>query len=244
MERTEYIGEDSYLFYDIETGCLYKHNGLPGGEPICGGGPGGGGGVESYPTVGDFPTTGMEDVIYIAEDTNIIYRWDTGTTAYIPLTASPGSDNVEEYPTLAAFPATGTTNVLYIAADSNLLYRWDGAGYVPVSGESNSHDYGTVTIPASGTAAVYSIVPAGNLSLKFIISATDTVTGDFATSEVLGSYKILDNTVSHNHYSLLGDKIKYKPDLVYTGPNVQLNIVNNEANPVTVNVIRIPTQPL
>lgn len=247
MERAEYIGEETYLFYDIETGCIYRHNGLPGGELIAscfGGGGTGEQNVDEYPTVGDFPAVGMQNVIYIAADTNIIYRWDTTGAAYVPLTAEAGSDNVESYPGLGSFPATGEANVIYIAEDTNLLYRWDGAAYVPVGGNTDSHEYGTVTIPASSTATLYSTVPAGNLSLKFIISAVDTVNGDFATAEVLGSYKSLDNAVSHNHYSLLGDKIKYKPELVYSGPDVQLNIVNNEVNPVTVNVIRIPTQPL
>jgi hypothetical protein len=289
MERTEYIGEDSYLFYDIETGCLYKHNGLPGGEPICGGGPGGGGGVESYPTIGDFPTTGIEDVIYIAEDTNLLYRWDgaayvlvggagpggtdnvdtyadlgsfpvTGAAdviyiaddtniiyrwdgiSYVPLTAAAGTKDVYEYADLASFPGTGQADVLYIAADTNILYRWDGSTYVPVGGDN--HEYATVTIPASSTATLYSVLPAGNLSLKFILSIVDTVDGRFATSEVLGSYKLLDNSVSHNRYSVLGDKIKYQPDLVYAGPAVQLNIVNNDVNPIKVKLVRVPTQPL
>lgn len=242
MDRTEYVGEETYLFYDIETGCIYKYNGLPGGELIAGCGAGGAGNdnVDTYPSLGDFPATGDADVIYIAEDTNIIYRWDGAT--YIPLTASGATDEVFEYTDVGSFPPAGDSEVIYIAADTNIIYRWDGSGYVPLSG--GGHDYSTITIPASSAGTLYSIVPAGNLSLKFIISAVDTVNGNFASSEVLGAFKLLDNSVDHTHYALIGDRIKYQPNLVYSGPNVQLNIVNNEGNPLTVSVMRVPTLPL
>jgi hypothetical protein len=242
MDRTEYIGEETYLFYDIETGCIYKYNGLPGGELIAGCGAGGAGNdnVDSFPSITNFPAPGAADVIYIAEDTNIIYRWDGST--YVPLNASGVSDEVLEYTDAGSFPAVGETETIYIAADTNIIYRWDGSGYVPLSG--GGHDYATITIPASSTVALYSIVPAGNLSLKFIISAVDNVNGNFASSEVLGAFKLLDNSVDHTHYALIGDRIKYQPNLVYSGPDVQLNIVNNEVNPLTVSVMRVPTLPL
>jgi len=35
-----------------------------------------GGGVEEYANIGAFPVTGETDLIYIAADTNLIYRWD------------------------------------------------------------------------------------------------------------------------------------------------------------------------
>jgi len=31
----DYIGEETYLFYDIETGCLRQYDGTPGGIPAC-----------------------------------------------------------------------------------------------------------------------------------------------------------------------------------------------------------------
>lgn len=32
--------------------------------------------IDSFPTKDDFPATGREDVIYVAKDTNFMYRWD------------------------------------------------------------------------------------------------------------------------------------------------------------------------
>lgn len=31
----DYIGEETYLFYDIETGCIRQYDGTPGGKPAC-----------------------------------------------------------------------------------------------------------------------------------------------------------------------------------------------------------------
>jgi hypothetical protein len=41
--------------------------------------------VEEYPNLASFPLVGTADTIYIALDTNIIYRWNTGTSAYVEL---------------------------------------------------------------------------------------------------------------------------------------------------------------
>lgn len=242
MDRTEYIGEETYLFYDIETGCIYRYNGLPGGELIAGCGAGGSGddNVDAYPTLAAFPATGAADVIYIAEDTNLIYRWN-GTNYVLLSASSVGADNVDTYANVAAFPPVGTADVIYIDASTNTLYYWNGSAYVPTG---TGHDYAVVTIPASSSATLYTVSsPTANLTLKFIVSAA-TSGGDFASSEVLGSYKNSDNSVSHNHYSLLGDRLNYQPILAYSGSDVQLNIVNNEANPLTVSVMRVPTLPL
>lgn len=41
--------------------------------------------VEEYANLASFPLVGTADTIYIALDTNIIYRWNTGTSAYVEL---------------------------------------------------------------------------------------------------------------------------------------------------------------
>jgi len=41
--------------------------------------------VEEYASLSAFPLVGVADTIYIALDTNIIYRWNTGTSAYVEL---------------------------------------------------------------------------------------------------------------------------------------------------------------
>jgi hypothetical protein len=41
--------------------------------------------VEEYASLSAFPLVGTADTIYIALDTNILYRWNTGTSAYVEL---------------------------------------------------------------------------------------------------------------------------------------------------------------
>jgi hypothetical protein len=41
--------------------------------------------VEEYANVAAFPLVGVADTIYIALDTNVLYRWDTGLTSYVEL---------------------------------------------------------------------------------------------------------------------------------------------------------------
>ena len=41
--------------------------------------------VEEYANFAAFPLVGVADTIYIALDTNVIYRWNTGTSAYVEL---------------------------------------------------------------------------------------------------------------------------------------------------------------
>jgi hypothetical protein len=41
--------------------------------------------VEEYPSFSSFPLVGVADTIYIATDTNILYRWNIGTNAYVEL---------------------------------------------------------------------------------------------------------------------------------------------------------------
>ncbi|HBT93157.1 MAG TPA: hypothetical protein DEB23_02600 [Chitinophagaceae bacterium] len=41
--------------------------------------------VEEYANLAAFPLVGVADTIYIALDTNVLYRWDTSTNAYVEL---------------------------------------------------------------------------------------------------------------------------------------------------------------
>jgi len=167
LDSSEYVGEDTYLFYDIDTGCIRRSDGVtPGGVEV---GPGcGGSGIAAWGSI----TGNIEDQLDL---------------------------------------------------------------------EPRLNEQATATIGAGATTTILSFAPTLNAGDKYIISVVDTVTGEVAASEVLGTYKALDNSVSHNHYSKIGDKIKYKPSLVYNAPDVEFTITNNEANPITVSVTRVPT---
>ncbi len=46
--------------------------------------------IDTYPTVADFPAVGAADVIYIAEDTNRMYRWAGAGVGYVFIPSGAG----------------------------------------------------------------------------------------------------------------------------------------------------------
>lgn len=48
---------------------------------------GGGGGIVSKPTFNDFPQTGSQSLLYLAEDTNELYSWSNNSQSYEPVVA-------------------------------------------------------------------------------------------------------------------------------------------------------------
>jgi hypothetical protein len=100
--------------------------------------------VEEYANFAAFPLVGVADTIYIALDTNIIYRWNTGTSAYVELSPNivsslmfndangfDGTINlVGSVATLTITTALTTGSVGFIGASGALLqdnanFFWD-----------------------------------------------------------------------------------------------------------------------
>ena len=70
-----------------------------------------------------FPIIGDEDILYIATDENVFYRWDSQVAKYVQLTSKDVSYNdLKDIPKLNGVPITGEkTNEEYgIEAISNL----------------------------------------------------------------------------------------------------------------------------
>ena len=100
--------------------------------------------VEEYANLAAFPLVGVADTIYIALDTNILYRWNTGTSAYVELSPNivsslvfndangfDGTINlVGSVATLTITTALTTGSVGFIGASGALLqdnanFFWD-----------------------------------------------------------------------------------------------------------------------
>ena len=100
--------------------------------------------VEEYPNLAAFPLVGVADTIYIALDTNVLYRWDTGLTSYVELSPNiinslvfsdaNGFDGtislVGSVATLTITTALTTGSVAFIGASGalsqdNANYFWD-----------------------------------------------------------------------------------------------------------------------
>ena len=137
VDSSLYVGEDTYLFYDIDTGCIRITDGTPGGKSACIEGIAGG--VNWGTIVGDINT--QTDLISLIGNyiplsekgaANGVATLDSG--GLIPATQLPSYvDDVLEYPDLASFPTPGETGKIYIALDTGTTYRWSGTTYVALT---------------------------------------------------------------------------------------------------------------
>ena len=139
------------------------------------------GGIFDYPSTVSFPTVGSADVIYIASDTNVTYRWDSTVPGYVPVGKNP--TNIQGYSTLSGFPASGATDVIYIAKDTNTTYRWTGSAYVSI-GDGNVKPYATsASFPATGQTSSLYIAQNTNTTYRWDATTSSYVAvGDGASS--------------------------------------------------------------
>jgi len=241
IDSAEYVGENTYLFYDVETGCIRISDGTPGGRPACIEGISGS--VKQFAQFIDFPAVGEADVIYIDLATNSSYHWNNNRYMSLGGTGS-GTNNVQEYPTESDFPVIGDVDIIYIDASSDLLYRWNGTSYVLVGSAdsgSNENDFATGDVQSGSQTTIYSTTPTANLSLKFIVSIRDEVSDLFASAEVLANYKESTGVIQYTHYAKIGDPINYKVVVQSSGPSAILQVLNNSSNTLSVNVTRVST---
>ncbi len=198
QEFEEYVGEYSYIFYDIETGCMRIWDGTPGGKPICDGAVG---------PIGDILLELQYIRDFIGKDLEGIEDPSYSSTIVITQNAS-----LEQ--AISELDAVNAPNPL---------------------------EQGTVLIAPGATETVISYAPLLNSASKYIVAALNTVNGEYAVSEVLGTYKATDDSVVHTQFNKMGDKVLHTPNLTYSSPNIEFVVTNNDVNPISVSVTRIPT---
>lgn len=137
----------------------------------------------SYPTSGDFPDTGENNVLYEAADTGILYRWNAETSLYEPWGA--GSSNTLHY--IAALSQTGTN------APVATVIRNDFDGEI-VWNRINTGSY-TATLVGAFTGTIRVIPPSNWDSGVFSEGWTRTTVGVSSTDEIyLLTHQLKDST--------------------------------------------------
>ena len=142
--------------------------------------------IQNYSTLAAFPAVGTADIIYVADDTNVSYRW-TGS-AYIGVGSAGGGGTTD-----ASLLTTGTLN----------------SARLPTSGvAANTYTNATVTVDAVGrvtsAASGATVVPfnGGLITNDLqIYKLNPAVT--FTKSASGGSNQILGYTVASARWSLL-----------------------------------------
>lgn len=99
-----------------------------------------------------------------------------------------------------------------------------------------------VTIPAGRTVVVDNqvAVPAHS-AVKWLVGINESAAGTTMVGELLTNYQLGSSTTSDLWYSLLGDSLSIVVSTALVGGNIVLSITNNEPNPITINLLRIPT---
>jgi len=264
QDSSEYVGEDSYLFYDIETNCIRVADGItPGGLPAC---------VENdwnnirnkpSPTLtlsGDASgsTTFVEltsaELAVVIPDLDNKVDWSAvgqpdgvaslDSQGVVPESQLPDTfGNELVFDSLAGFVVPGNDNQLYVDTDQDRLYRWDGVGFVPIGSAAGTilEHSEPVQIPPPQTKTIFSFTTTGSTSTKFIIHASDKTDGRFMSCEILCSVNAINHTVAFTQYAITGDLIRLPVSMTYVGSTIELELTNNDSHPVIASATRIPT---
>ena len=109
-----------------------------------------------------------------------------------------------------------------------LLRSQSGAG---TSGTSTN----SVTIATTDTETI-DFVNSTSLAVKWFVSVENAVASENVVYEVLVHN---GGTIEWNRSGTLGDTIDHDLDIAISGPQLQFNVTNNEANDITVTIVRI-----
>ena len=106
----------------------------------------------------------------------------------------------------------------------------------PQGGASSDLVTSSVVIPTTATGTVDSVAST-SLAVKWFVSVENNTTTENAAYEIYAQNR--GGTVSWNRSSTLGDEIDHDIVVAISGPNLELQITNNEANSITVRAVRI-----
>ena len=97
----------------------------------------------------------------------------------------------------------------------------------------------TISASATGVADQYAI--ATGPSAKWLLTITDNVTGDQTISEIWAAND--GTTAAHTRYGInsIGTPVPHTVVVVILGGNMELQVTNNSANPITSRAVRLST---
>jgi hypothetical protein len=148
-------GAEGELFVDLDTYTLRVHDGTTEGGHIIGD-------VDFYADQESFPETGLNNKIYLAEDTGFFYRWSGSDYSQVG-----GTPDTNTTYSVAASAVTGGANIDLTDSNSAVdSVTFSGSGSVTVS----QVDANTIQISGTDTDTTYS---DATTSVSGLMSSTD-----------------------------------------------------------------------
>lgn len=95
-----------------------------------------------------------------------------------------------------------------------------------------------VSIPALTTLAVDAVDFTDHVTAKWLVTLVNSTDTKIQSYEVVANYLTGKANPSYTVYSLIGDKIKNKAEVVISGGDLTLEIENKEAVTLTADVLR------
>ena len=120
-----------------------------------------------------------------------------------------------------------------------VLTRPQGGGGIPGTSVQDVNIPGTGAAPAN-IVDVDSVDYTNNSAVKWIYTLTHSTNDKVITGEVSAMHRS-GASPSHNRRGLVGDLIPHFVDVKISGPNLVLEITNNQVDSLTASVVRVQT---
>lgn len=95
-----------------------------------------------------------------------------------------------------------------------------------------------IPLSANGSIVIDGVPEQYNRSVKWIITVIDSTNSKIQSFELLAVNKFGANA-DHTIYAVIGDKIKTKSEVNIVMGQMELQMTNNETNPLLINVVRV-----
>jgi len=222
VDASVYVGEQGYLFWDVETGCSRLSDGVtPGGISIdsCYGGGGPGPGIVNWGDIGGTLSnqTDLQAALDLKADKTDLDALDIRVTDNTTNITTNASD-------ILALQLGKEDSLGNPLADGYILSSLIDGTRSWIAQTAGSILPPTVIVPPTNNDIVDEVPASENLGIKWIYTLKDTVTGGVISAEVLANHQS-GTDVTHSRSSIIGANIAHNVDVILDVGNDLLQFV-------------------
>lgn len=153
--------------------------------------------VQEYANLASFPATGSAGILYLALDTNIIYRW--GGSTYIEITSGEVTwSSITGKPAFGTMSLQDANTVNITGGSANVTSAVVGNLSLSTNQITSTETSGDISIAATGTGAV-DVTPRLRVDGETVLGLSDTggaylaVNGEYVLDGILSAWKYINN---------------------------------------------------